>query len=156
MTRELVTLGDILMSTEYKIRTGKLKVGLGKDILGKPITFDLKKQPHLLIAGATGAGKSICLNAIICGLIYNFDPNYVRFILIDPKMVELQLYNGLPHLLTPVITESHEAPKALRWAVYEMERRYKLLSAANTRDIEKYNENILRYGDQYERLPYIE
>jgi S-DNA-T family DNA segregation ATPase FtsK/SpoIIIE len=153
--REMVTIGDIVKSSEYASQTGKLKVGLGKDILGKPVTIDLKKQPHLLIAGATGSGKSICLNSIICDLIYNYDPNYVRFILIDPKMVELQLYNGLPHLLTQVITESYMAPKALKWATYEMERRYKLLSEVNSRDIEKYNERIKGYEDKYEKLPYI-
>lgn len=153
--REMVTMGDIVQSTEYKSQTGKLKVGIGKDILGKPVTFDLKKQPHLLIAGATGAGKSICLNSIICDLIYNYDPNYVRFILVDPKMVELQLYNGLPHLLSPVITEPYIAPKALKWATHEMERRYRLLSVVNARDIDKYNEKIKGYEDLYEKLPYI-
>ncbi|MBN2041269.1 MAG: DNA translocase FtsK [Spirochaetes bacterium] len=153
--REMVTMGDIVESSEYKSQTLKLKVGIGKDILGKPVTFDLKKQPHLLIAGATGAGKSICLNSIICDLIFNYDPNYVRFILVDPKMVELQLYNGVPHLLAPVITESYLAPKALKWATQEMERRYKLLSQVNARDIDKYNEKIKGYEDLYEKLPYI-
>ena len=153
--REMVTMGDIVQSPEYKSQTGKLKVGIGKDILGKPVTFDLKKQPHLLIAGATGAGKSICLNSIICDLIFNYDPNYVRFILVDPKMVELQLYNGVPHLLAPVITESYLAPKALKWATQEMERRYKLLSQVNARDIDKYNEKIKGYEDLYEKLPYM-
>ncbi|MBN2400781.1 MAG: DNA translocase FtsK [Spirochaetes bacterium] len=154
-TREMVTIGDIIKSHEYNSHTMKLKVGLGKDILGKPVTIDLKKQPHLLIAGATGSGKSICLNSIICDLIYNYDPNSVRFILIDPKMVELQLYNGLPHLLAPVITETYMAPRALKWAVSEMERRYKLLSEVNARDIDKYNERITGYEEKYERLPYI-
>jgi S-DNA-T family DNA segregation ATPase FtsK/SpoIIIE len=154
-SREMVTIGDIIKSSEYNAHTMKLKVGLGKDILGKPVTIDLKKQPHLLIAGATGSGKSICLNSLICDLIYNYDPNNVRFILIDPKMVELQLYNGIPHLLTPVITETYMAPRALKWAVAEMERRYKLLSEVNARDIDKYNERIAGYEEKYESLPYI-
>ncbi|MFH0976950.1 MAG: DNA translocase FtsK [Spirochaetota bacterium] len=155
-SREMVTIGDIIKSSEYNSQTSmKVKVGLGKDILGKPVVIDLKKQPHLLIAGATGSGKSICLNSIICDLIYNYDPNSIRFILIDPKMVELQLYNGLPHLLTPVITETFMAPRALKWAVAEMERRYKLLSEVNARDIDKYNERITGYEEKYEHLPYI-
>lgn len=153
--REMVMLGDIINSKEYQAQSGFLKVALGKDILGKPIMLDLKKLPHLLIAGATGSGKSVCVNSIITSLIYNYDPNYVRFILVDPKMVELQLYNGIPHLLTPVIVEPHIAPKALKWAMYEMERRYKLLSQVSTRDIERYNTKISGYGAQYEKLPYI-
>lgn len=153
--REMVNLGDIVSAKEYQSYPGSLKVALGKDILGKPVTLDLKKLPHLLIAGATGSGKSVCVNSIITSLIYNYDPNYVRFILVDPKMVELQLYNGIPHLLTPVIIEPHVAPKALKWAMYEMERRYRLLSQINTRDIERYNQKVAGYGDSYERLPYI-
>ncbi len=153
--REMVMLGDIINSKEYQSQSGHLKVGLGKDILGKPVTLDLKKLPHLLIAGATGSGKSVCVNSIITSLIYNYDPNYVRFILVDPKMVELQSYNGIPHLLTPVIVEPGVAPKALKWAMYEMERRYRLLSELNTRDIERYNQKINGYGNSYERLPYI-
>lgn len=153
--REMVNLGDIITAKEYQSHPGSLKVALGKDILGKPVTLDIKKLPHLLIAGATGSGKSVCVNSIITSLIYNYDPNYVRFILVDPKMVELQLYNGIPHLLTPVIIEPHVAPKALKWAMYEMERRYRLLSQMNTRDIERYNQKVAGYGDTYERLPYI-
>ena len=153
--REMVTMGDIINMPDYQSARGKLKVALGKDILGNPIMLDIKKLPHLLIAGATGAGKSVCVNSIITSIIYNYDPNHVRFILIDPKMVELQLYNGMPHLLTPVITDIAIAPKALKWAMYEMERRYKLLSEVNTRDIDKYNEKIAKYGDQFEKLPFI-
>jgi len=153
--REMVMLGDIISSREYRSSTGFLKVALGKDILGKPVTLDLKKLPHLLIAGATGSGKSVCVNSIITSMLYNYDPNYVRFILVDPKMVELQLYNGIPHLLTPVITDPMTAPKALKWAMYEMERRYRLLSRVSTRDIERYNHKIAAYGGEFERLPYI-
>ncbi len=153
--REVVTLGDIVKSPEYHSKAGKLKVALGKDILGKPVIMDLKQLPHLLIAGATGSGKSVCVNSIITSLVYNYDPNFVRFILVDPKMVELQLYNGIPHLLTPVITDPGLAPKALKWAMYEMERRYYLLSEMNTRDIDRYNEKAARKGGDTEILPYI-
>jgi len=153
--REDVLLGDIINTQEYRSRTGFLKVALGKDILGKPLTLDLKRLPHLLIAGATGSGKSVCVNTIITSLIYNYDPNYVRFILVDPKMVELQVYNGLPHLLTPVITEPLMTPAVLKWAIYEMERRYRMLSALNTRDIERYNEKLKETDDAREKLPYI-
>ncbi len=153
--RESVTLGDIIMNSSYQSHLGKLKVGLGKDILGTPIMLDLKKLPHLLIAGATGAGKSVCVNGIITSLIYNYDPNYVRFIMVDPKMVELQLYNGLPHLLTPVIIEPSVAPNALKWAMYEMDRRYRLLSRMNTRDIDRYNEKADLISKDIEKLPFI-
>ncbi|HQO04011.1 MAG TPA: DNA translocase FtsK [Spirochaetota bacterium] len=155
LEREMVTLGDIIKTPEYRITPGRLKVALGEDILGKPVMLDIKKLPHLLIAGATGSGKSVCVNSIITSLVYNYSPNYVRFIMVDPKMVELQLYNGLPHMLTPVITEPHVAPKALKWAMFEMERRYRLLSELNTRDIDRYNEKIEKQNGQYERLPYI-
>ncbi len=154
LNREMVTLGDIIKAPEYALIPGRLKVALGKDILGNPVTLDLKKLPHLLIAGATGSGKSVLVNTIITSLVYNYDPNHVRFILVDPKMVELQLYNGLPHLLTPVITEPHVAPRALKWATVEMERRYRLLSAMNTRDIDRYNERAEK-NSGCEKLPYI-
>ncbi|MCX7679956.1 MAG: DNA translocase FtsK, partial [Spirochaetes bacterium] len=154
LNREIVTLGDIIKLPEYSLIPGKLKVALGKDILGNPVTLDIKKLPHLLIAGATGSGKSVLVNTIITSLIYSYDPNHVRFILVDPKMVELQLYNGLPHLLTPVITEPHVAPRALKWATLEMERRYRLLAAMNTRDIDRYNEHAERMPG-CEKLPYI-
>ena len=153
--RAIVTLGDILKAPEYNTIPGKLKVSLGKDILGKLICLDLKVMPHLLIAGATGSGKSVCVNSILTSLIYNYSPNYLKFILVDPKVVELQLYNGIPHLLTPVITDTITVPKALKWAMYEMERRYRLLSEVNTRDISRYNEKIQDYSNKFESLPYI-
>ncbi len=153
--REMVTLGDIIKSKSYSEQKGSLKVGLGKDILGIPVNLDLKKQPHLLIAGATGSGKSVCVNSIITSIIYNYDPNYVRFILVDPKMVELQLYDGMPHLLTPVITEPHLAPGVLKWSIFEMDRRYRLLAAMNTRDIVTYNEKMDRGSIKGEKLPFI-
>lgn len=153
--RETVTLGDIVKSEEFKKYEGSLVVALGKDILGKPVMLDLKRLPHLLIAGTTGSGKSVCVNSIITSLIYNYEPNYLRFILVDPKMVELQLYNGLPHLLTPVIVDPQVAPMVLKWTMHEMERRYCLLSAINTRDIERYNEKVAHQKKGSEQLPYI-
>ncbi len=153
--REMVTLGDIIKSKSYQEQKGSLKVALGKDVLGVPVMLDLKKQPHLLIAGATGAGKSVCVNSIITSIVYNYDPNYVRFILVDPKMVELQFYNGTPHLLTPVITEPHLAPAVLKWAIFEMERRYRLLAAMNTRDIVSYNEKVAKERKGGEKIPFI-
>ena len=153
--REMVTLGDIIKSKSYQEQKGSLKVALGKDVLGVPVMLDLKKQPHLLIAGATGAGKSVCVNSIITSIVYNYDPNYVRFILVDPKMVELQFYNGTPHLLTPVITEPHLAPAVLKWSIFEMERRYRLLAAMNTRDIISYNEKVAKERKGGEKIPFI-
>lgn len=153
--REMVTLGDIIKSKSYGEQKGSLKVGLGKDLLGIPVTLDLKKQPHLLIAGSTGSGKSVCVNSIITSIIYNYDPNYVRFVLVDPKMVELQLYDGMPHLLTPVITEPHLAPGVLKWSIFEMDRRYRLLASMNTRDIITYNEKMERGNVNGEKLPFI-
>ncbi|MGB4267816.1 MAG: DNA translocase FtsK [Spirochaetota bacterium] len=152
--RETVTLKDIIASPEYAHQQGRLKVGLGKDIMGKPVVIDIKKLPHLLIAGATGAGKSVCVHSIITSLVYNYDPNYVRFIMVDPKLVELQIYNGIPHLLTPVIIEPFMVPKALKWTMMEMERRYYLLSEYNTRDIDRYNQMVER-NNNGEYLPYI-
>jgi S-DNA-T family DNA segregation ATPase FtsK/SpoIIIE len=155
--REMVTLGDIINTPEYHAADMMLKVIMGKDILGKPVMLDMKKQPHLLIAGATGAGKSVCVNGVIASLVCKYDPNHLRFIMIDPKMVELQLYNGLPHLLTPVITEPDETPKALKWAIFEMERRYRILSEQCVRDIDRYNQKIaaMRHPEEFEHLPYI-
>jgi len=153
--REKVTLGDIINSKEYKGKKGLLKVALGKDILGHPVIIDLKKMPHLLIAGATGAGKSVCVNSIISSIIYHYSHDYVKFILVDPKMVELQLYNGMPHLLTPVITDPFNVPAAMKWLIYEMERRYKVLSEVGVRDIERYNEKIAFEGFEADKLPYI-
>jgi DNA segregation ATPase FtsK/SpoIIIE-like protein len=153
--RETVTLGDIIKSDEYQNYNGSLSVALGKDILGNPVMLDLKRLPHLLIAGTTGSGKSVCVNSIIMSLLYNYEPNYLRFIMIDPKMVELQFYNGLPHLLTPVIVDPQVAPMVLKWTMHEMERRYCLLAEMNTRDIERYNEKIGKQRKDLEKLPYI-
>ncbi|MFW5808148.1 MAG: DNA translocase FtsK 4TM domain-containing protein [Spirochaetota bacterium] len=157
INRDMVSIGDILNDPVFLNAKMQLKIGLGKDILGKPVMLDLKRMPHLLIAGATGSGKSVCVNTIVSSLVFCYDPDRVRFIMIDPKMVELQLYNGLPHQLTPVITDPDIAPKALKWAIYEMERRYRLLSELHTRDIERYNQKIESYNGKsdLEKLPYI-
>ena len=115
---------------------------LGKDIVGKSVAIDLAKAPHLLVAGATGSGKSVGVNAMLCSLLYSCTPEELRLILIDPKMLEFSIYRDIPHLLLPVITDAEKANLALRWAVNEMERRYALLSAAKVRDIKGYNKKM--------------
>jgi DNA segregation ATPase FtsK/SpoIIIE-like protein len=154
--REIVYLREVLTDKRYLSFDARLKIPLGKDISGRIVVEDLAKMPHLLIAGATGSGKSVCVNSIITGLIYNYYPDEVKFILIDPKIVELSVYEGIPHLLTPVLTEPNEAKKALQWAIKEMEERYFLLASLNSRDIVSYNYKIReRKDDKYRRLPYI-
>lgn len=145
----MVPLRDVLESDEFQSASSRLVVGLGKDIAGKPILADLAKMPHLLVAGATGSGKSVCINTIITSILFKANPDEVKFVLIDPKVVELSNYNGIPHLLTPVVTDAKKAAAALRWAVQEMERRYALFAAAGVRDISRYNETCV------ERLPLI-
>ncbi|UCB47268.1 MAG: DNA translocase FtsK, partial [Spirochaetota bacterium] len=146
MVREMVTLGDILDEAD---KDGELPLILGKDISGNVITHDLTAMPHLLIAGATGAGKSVCVNSLIMSLLLQKTHDDLRFIMIDPKMVELKIYNGIPHLLTEVVTDPRHASKALRWIVYEMENRYHLLDKYYARDIKGYNKKA------DEKLPYI-
>lgn len=140
--RELVTLGEILNSKEYDISDSPLTLALGKDISGHPIVTELNKMPHLLVAGTTGSGKSVALNAMILSLLYKATASEVRLIMIDPKMLELSVYEGIPHLLTPVVTDMKEAANALRWCVAEMERRYKLMAALGVRNIGGYNKKI--------------
>ncbi|MFH1480218.1 MAG: DNA translocase FtsK, partial [Pseudomonadota bacterium] len=142
--RDLVCLREILSSTVFKTSNYKLTIALGKDITGTPITADLTKMPHLLVAGATGTGKSISLNAMINSLLFKNSPEMVRFLMIDPKRIELSVYNDIPHLLHPVVTRPKEATKALRWAVEEMERRYMLLSDKGVRNIDAYNRKIMK------------
>ncbi|MEE9551923.1 MAG: DNA translocase FtsK 4TM domain-containing protein, partial [Gammaproteobacteria bacterium] len=140
--RELVSLSEILISKEYETMKSHLTLGLGKDISGKPIITDLGKMPHLLVAGTTGSGKSVALNAMILSLLYKSTAKEVRLIMIDPKMLELSVYEGIPHLLTPVVTDMKEASNALRWCVAEMERRYKLMAALGVRNISGFNRKI--------------
>ena len=137
-----VLLGDIISTSEFKNAESKLTVAIGKDISGKSIITDLRKMPHLLIAGATGSGKSVCVNSIITSLIYKASPDDVRLIMVDPKVVELQIYDGIPHLLIPVVTNPKKAAGALNWAVSEMTRRYNLIQEKRVRDIESYNQAI--------------
>lgn len=145
----MVPLRDVLECDEFRAASSRLVVGLGKDIAGKPILADLTKMPHLLVAGATGSGKSVCINTIITSILFKATPDEVKLVLIDPKVVELSNYNGIPHLLTPVVTDAKKAAAALRWAVQEMERRYALFAASGVRDIARYNET------SGERLPLI-
>lgn len=148
-----VSLKEVLDTSEFKEKKSRLSVGLGKDIAGQPVIADLAGMPHLLVAGATGSGKSVCINTIITSILFNALPTEVKFILVDPKMVELTQYNNIPHLLTPVVNDPKQAAAALRWAVREMERRYALLAAASVRDIGRYNE--LAENHQQEKLPQI-
>ncbi|MCW8853584.1 MAG: DNA translocase FtsK 4TM domain-containing protein, partial [Gammaproteobacteria bacterium] len=140
--REIVSLSEILMSKAYDKAASPLTVGLGKDISGHPVVADLTKMPHLLVAGTTGSGKSVGINSMLVSLLYKSTPEDVRLILIDPKMLELNVYDDIPHLLTPVVIDMAEAANALRWAVGEMENRYRLMSALGVRNITGYNKKI--------------
>ena len=140
--RDLVTLGEILRSKTFEEFSSPLTIALGKDIAGNPIVADLQKMPHLLIAGTTGSGKSVGINAMIISLLYKSTPREVRMILIDPKMLELSVYGGIPHLLCPVVTDMKEAANALRWCVVEMERRYKLMSKLKVRNLKGLNQKL--------------
>ncbi len=156
--RRLVSLGDILASEEAAAPSGPLTVGLGMDISGKPKLLNLAQLPHVLIAGATGAGKSSCINSIVTSLLMRAHPDDVRLIMVDPKRVELGQYNGVPHLLTRVITNPKKANEALKWAVAEMDRRYDLLADAKVRDIEGYREKWdagQLDPDGFDRFPFI-
>ncbi len=140
--REAVYLKEILSSEEYQNDEARIPLALGRDVSGKPLMVDLSEVPHLLIAGATGSGKSVGINAMILSILYNSSPDEVKFIMIDPKMLELSIYDGIPHLISPVVTHPKKAAYALKWAVTEMERRYSLLSEQGTRNIEGYNNMV--------------
>lgn len=139
-SKSLVVLRDVLESVEFNKSTSKLTVALGMDISGNPIVADLAEMPHLLIAGATGSGKSVCINTIISSILYKALPSEVKIMMIDPKVVELAVYDGIPHLITPVITDAKKAAAALNWMVAEMERRYQTFAEEGVRDITRYNE----------------
>lgn len=145
-----VHLREVLESDDFQRATSHLVVGLGKDIAGQPIFADLAKMPHLLVAGATGSGKSVCINTLIASILFKASPEDVKFILIDPKVVELSNYNGIPHLMTPVVTDAKKAASALNWAVQEMERRYALFAANGVRDIARFNEITTE-----DKLPFV-
>jgi S-DNA-T family DNA segregation ATPase FtsK/SpoIIIE len=146
-----VTIREILETGEWTGPRGKLPLALGREIAGAPIVTDLARMPHLLIAGATGSGKSVCINALVTSLLYRYGPEAVRLIMIDPKMLELIAYNGIPHLLHPVVVEHKHAAKALKWTVAEMERRYRVLAANGVRSLEDFNAR-LRSGAELEGI----
>jgi S-DNA-T family DNA segregation ATPase FtsK/SpoIIIE len=151
--RQIVRLTEILGSKVYNDSHSSLTIALGKDIAGHPIVADLAKMPHLLVAGTTGSGKSVGINATILSLLYKSDPNDVRMILIDPKMLEMSVYEGIPHLLAPVVTDMRQAGHALNWAVAEMERRYKLMSKLGVRNLAGYNTKIAEADKKEEKIP---
>ncbi|THB66828.1 MAG: DNA translocase FtsK [Spirochaetaceae bacterium] len=153
--RSLVGFSELLQEDGFEKSKSEIPLAIGKDIPGDAQIIDLAKTPHLLIAGATGSGKSVCVNSIICSILYKKSPEDVRMILIDPKIVELKFYNDIPHLLTPVITDPKKAFQALQYAVYEMERRYMLLDSMGVRDIASYNRKIKEKRIATAHLPYI-
>ncbi|WP_394778847.1 DNA translocase FtsK [Undibacterium sp.] len=151
--RQIVRLTEILGSKVYNDSHSSLTVALGKDIAGHPVVADLARMPHLLVAGTTGSGKSVGINATILSLLYKSDPNDVRMILIDPKMLEMSVYEGIPHLLAPVVTDMRQAGHALNWAVAEMEKRYKLMSKLGVRNLAGYNAKIAEAQKREEHIP---
>ncbi len=148
-TKAMVGLREVLEDKDFKMRQSNLVAALGKDVSGKNIVYDIAKMPHLLVAGATNSGKSVCLNTIIISLLYQNNPDDLRFIMVDPKRVEFPMYNGIPHLLTPVITEVSKTINSLRWCLNEMDRRYEILNQASKKNIQTYNQ------ESKEKMPYI-
>jgi S-DNA-T family DNA segregation ATPase FtsK/SpoIIIE len=152
----VVTMREVMESSTFHESNAKLTIALGRDISGQPIVGNLAKMPHLLVAGATGSGKSVCINGIIISILYKAKPNEVKFLMVDPKMVELNMYNGIPHLLAPVVTDPRRASLALKKVVVEMEKRYELFSKTGTRNIEGYNSLVNSKPEDGEApLPYI-
>ena len=151
--RQMIRLSEILGSDVYNDSASMLTMGLGKDIIGHPVVADLAKMPHCLVAGTTGSGKSVGINAMILSLLYKAEARDVRLILIDPKMLEMSVYEGIPHLLAPVVTDMKQAANALNWCVGEMERRYKLLSKLGVRNLAGYNKKILEAAERGDKLP---
>jgi len=159
-TREIVRFKEVVVSSVFEKSKSKLTICLGKDIVGNPVVTELDKMPHLLIAGATGTGKSVALNGMICSLLYKSSPSEVKLIIVDPKRIELSVYDGIPHLITPVVTDVKKATNALFWALREMEKRYELLSERKARNIRQYNLKIEKElkqakDDVPEKLSYI-
>jgi S-DNA-T family DNA segregation ATPase FtsK/SpoIIIE len=150
-----VNLKEILQSSEFQNGKYKLPIALGIDIGGKPIIADLTELPHLLIAGATGSGKSVCINNIIVSILFKLSPEIVKFLMIDPKRVELNIYNGIPHLLIPIVTDTNQAIKVLNWAISEMEKRFKIFAEVGVRNLDGYNEYVRNINNDTEPLPYI-
>ena len=141
---ETVRLREIIDSDEFANHKSKLAFALGKDVAGKVIVTDIAKMPHVMIAGATGSGKSVCINTLITSIIYKAKPSEVKLVMIDPKVVELSVYNGIPHLLIPVVTDPKKAAGSLAWAVQEMENRYAAFAAKGVRDLKGYNDAICK------------
>jgi S-DNA-T family DNA segregation ATPase FtsK/SpoIIIE len=152
-SRETVSIKEVVMSSAFSRARSKLTMALGKDIFGAPVTADLKTMPHLLVAGATGAGKSVSLNTMLLSILFSAKPSEVKLLLIDPKMLEFQSYEGIPHLLRPVITDAKAAAKGLGWVVAEMERRYKLLAEAGVRNIDAYNRKVAGLHEAFAERP---
>ncbi|HEX9873185.1 MAG TPA: DNA translocase FtsK, partial [Deferrimonas sp.] len=150
--RQTVYLKEIFDSEEFQKSGGRLPMALGKDIFGRTVVSDLAKMPHVLVAGSTGSGKSVSINTMVLSLLYRATPEDVRIIMVDPKMLELSIYEGIPHLLLPVVTNPKKAALALNWAVREMERRYKLMADKGVRNIEGYNKKIAREEKEKEKL----
>ena len=151
--REIVRLSEIVQSQEYDKVASPMTLALGKDISGHPVAVDLARMPHLLVAGTTGSGKSVAVNAMVLSMLYNASPKEMRLIMIDPKMLELSIYEGIPHLLAPVVTDMKEAANALRWCVAEMERRYALMAALGVRNITNYNRKVKEAIDNGNPIP---
>ena len=159
-TREIVRFKEIIISSVFEKARSNLTICLGKDIIGNPVVSDLHSMPHLLIAGATGTGKSVGLNAMICSVLYKSNPEEIKFIMVDPKRIELSSYDGIPHLITPVVTDVNKATNALFWAVHEMEKRYEMLSEKKARNIHQYNKKVEKEagnadGNLLKKMPYI-
>ena len=151
----MVRVSELISSRAFKSAKSKIAFGVGKDISGNPIVSDIKSMPHLLIAGSTGSGKSVCINSMIASILYKAKPDEVKLILVDPKVVELGNYNGIPHLLIPVVTEPAKAAAALNWAVVEMNERYNKFAKLGVRDLESYNEKMIHQGSKDDKLPQI-
>src|SRR5690606_15552100 len=141
--REMVYLREMLASCDFEQSKSKLALALGKTINGDPVIADIAKMPHLLVAGTTGSGKSVAINTMILSLLYRMTPDQCRLIMIDPKMLELSIYDGIPHLLTPVVTDPKKAVVALKWTVREMEDRYRKMSKVGVRNIDGFNQRVL-------------
>jgi S-DNA-T family DNA segregation ATPase FtsK/SpoIIIE len=148
----MIRLSEVLSSEDFRSHESELAMVLGKDIIGEPVVADLSRAPHMLVAGTTGSGKSVGINAMILSLLYRATPEEVRFVMIDPKMLELSVYDGIPHLLAPVVTDMKLAANALTWCVGEMERRYQLMSALRVRNLAGYNQKVREAMDSGEPL----
>lgn len=151
--RQMIRLSEIFAAPEFQNSTSKLTLGLGQDITGKPVVTDLADAPHILVAGTTGSGKSVGVNSMILSILFRATPDEVRLIMIDPKMLELSIYEGIPHLLTPVVTDMKLAANALNWCVNEMERRYRLMSRLGMRNLVSYNDTIREAAEQGRKIP---